>query len=228
MLEGTNLKIVSLEEGVLTYQDNGVLCEKKLSKSEKIEEGKTEAEEKEEEVTKEYTELECNEIPKSNYNAYFSTGMKVKNSYTLEMKFQLTDENGCGRFLNYAPYKGSMIHLSQESTRGIRAGSSWYVKNITDTDISKSFVYRKEKREIYLDGTKMMTCPEMEFETVSELLFGSGKGRIYYFKIWDENGTLMKDYIPVKDKEGIVCMYECVAGEYVYYTSSGTVNGIEE
>ncbi|MBQ4523716.1 MAG: hypothetical protein IJA10_12300 [Lachnospiraceae bacterium] len=97
---------------------------------------------------------------------------------------------------------------NQESTRGIRAGSSWYVKNIIDTDISKSFVYRKEKREIYLDGTKMMTCPEMQFETVSELLFGSGKGRIYYFKIWDENGTLMKDYIPVKDKEGIVCMYE--------------------
>lgn len=42
------------------------------------------------------------------------------------------------------------------------------------------------------------------------------------FKIWEGN-TLIRDYRPAKDANGVVCMYEEVSGTYCYPTNSGGV-----
>lgn len=45
--------------------------------------------------------------------------------------------------------------------------------------------------------------------------------RLYACKIYD-NGTLVRDYIPCKDPDGVVCLYDRVAQKYVYNAGSGT------
>ena len=51
--------------------------------------------------------------------------------------------------------------------------------------------------------------------------FGSGRlrGKVYYLKFWD-NGELVRDYIPVIDKEGIPCLLDQVEN-LCYYSISG-------
>ena len=44
--------------------------------------------------------------------------------------------------------------------------------------------------------------------------------RIYSFKIYD-NGTLIRDMIPVKDLSGVACMYDKVSGQFFYNAGTG-------
>jgi len=45
-------------------------------------------------------------------------------------------------------------------------------------------------------------------------------GRIYYLKIWDGN-TLLRDYIPVLDANGVPAMYDRVSNSFFYNIGSG-------
>ncbi len=44
--------------------------------------------------------------------------------------------------------------------------------------------------------------------------------RIYSFKIYD-NGTLIRDMVPVKDLSGVACMYDKVSGQFFYNSGTG-------
>ena len=48
----------------------------------------------------------------------------------------------------------------------------------------------------------------------------AGKVKIYYFKIYD-NGTLVRNFIPVLDKNGVPCMYDLVENKYYYNAGTG-------
>lgn len=45
--------------------------------------------------------------------------------------------------------------------------------------------------------------------------------KVHYCKIWD-NGTLVCDFIPVKDESGIPCLYDTVSATYFYNHGSGS------
>ena len=169
----------------------------------------------------EYTKLNYIEVLSSNLNKYFSTGVRLNNRYALEMKLELTSELGYGSFFCYKTVTGSKVHLRQEARNGLYGGFSWYYGKIASCSTGQPIVYRKEYNKIYINGQCRLNGPQLEFNIADELLFGSGKGKIYYFKIWDNNGQLIRDYIPVLDPNGRVCMYEQIAGEYVYYNGTG-------
>lgn len=169
----------------------------------------------------EYTKLNYIEVLSSNSNKYFSTGVRLNNRYALEMKLELTSELGYGSFLYYKTTTGSKVHLKQEAGEGLYGGFSWYYGKIADSKTGEPIIYYKECNKIYVNGERRMHGPQLDFNIEDELLFGSGKGKIYYFKIWDDNGELIRDYIPVLDKDGKVCMYEQVADKYIYYNGTG-------
>lgn len=168
-----------------------------------------------------YTELKCIEILNSNSYKYFNTGVSINNRYTLEMKLELTKEQSYGYFLRYESKNGEKVHLKQEAGNGLYGGFSWWYSKIADSTVGIPLVYRKEFNQVNVNGKRMINGPKLEFNIGDELLFGSGQGKIYYFKIWDDNGKLIRDYIPVLDKEGKACMYDRVAGEYTYYNGTG-------
>ena len=43
----------------------------------------------------------------------------------------------------------------------------------------------------------------------------------YYVKIWDSNNTLVRDFIPVLDEDGVPCMYDRVEKKYYYNAGTG-------
>ena len=63
-------------------------------------------------------------------------------------------------------------------------------------------------------------------------LFGIGNsgnkksfhGRIYYVKVFDGNGNLVKHYVP-SDNNGSPCFYEIIDGEYILDTYTGSYHG---
>ena len=46
-------------------------------------------------------------------------------------------------------------------------------------------------------------------------------GRVYYVKIYDGNNVLVGDFIPVKDSNGVACMYDKVTGNFFYNAGTG-------
>ncbi len=48
--------------------------------------------------------------------------------------------------------------------------------------------------------------------------------KLYRFKIY-ENNTIIKDYIPAKDDNNIICLYDSVSGTYTYASGYGTLVG---
>ena len=53
------------------------------------------------------------------------------------------------------------------------------------------------------------------------------KGRLYFFKLW-RNGVLVRDYIPVKDMNDVVCLYDKVSGTLFYNKGTGTLGAGKE
>ena len=83
---------------------------------------------------------------------------------------------------------------------------------------------------LYVDGAKVIGITSSAFTApVSLALCGLNNNgsvishtsfKIHYCKIWD-SGNLVRDYIPVIDKEGTVCMLDKVSGEFFYNQCTG-------
>jgi len=46
--------------------------------------------------------------------------------------------------------------------------------------------------------------------------------KLYNMAIYDHNSTLVRDYIPAQDGNGIVCLYDCVTKQYYYNQGTGS------
>lgn len=88
-----------------------------------------------------------------------------------------------------------------------------------------------QKNQLYIDDVLKITAPAATFQTnYSLLIFGfhtpsakqnvEGVYLLYSFKIYD-NGTLVRDYIPVIDQDNVACLYEQVEGKFYYNKGSG-------
>jgi hypothetical protein len=49
-------------------------------------------------------------------------------------------------------------------------------------------------------------------------------GKLYYIKVYDGNGNLVKHYVP-SDYNGTPCLYEIVDGDYILDTYTGSIHG---
>lgn len=96
---------------------------------------------------------------------------------------------------------------------------------------TEPFIIDKNKNVTYINGTQVT---EAEYKQASGsrsmYLFAYNTGgapgtptdgvQIYYCKIYD-NGTLIRDYIPCRDPDGVACFWDNIAKEYVYNAGSG-------
>lgn len=47
------------------------------------------------------------------------------------------------------------------------------------------------------------------------------KCKIYYFKIYDKDGNILKNMIPVLDKDNVACLYDTIENEFMYNNGTG-------
>lgn len=83
---------------------------------------------------------------------------------------------------------------------------------------------------LYIDGAKVVSTTLSTFMApVSLSLFGLNNNgstisftsfKLHYCKIWD-NGILVRDFVPVLDKDNVACMYDNVSDSYFYNKGTG-------
>lgn len=87
-----------------------------------------------------------------------------------------------------------------------------------------------DKNVVKMNGTTMITFDQMSFQCTYPMFLccfnnaGATENmtsmRIYSCKIYD-NGTLVRDFWPCYDPEGVACLYDKVEKKYYYNAGSG-------
>ena len=109
-----------------------------------------------------------------------------------------------------------------------------YNSRISTTKLNADTKYKitTNKNKLYVDDVLKITANTSTFQVNYDLaIFGFANGsnpvadtstyRLHYFKLYN-NGTLIRDFIPVKDLNNIVCLYDKVSKTFFYNAGTGT------
>ena len=157
---------------------------------------------------------------------YIDTGFKPNNNSCYEIKYQtipqqnyvgiMGAEHGWGNtsfalWCKHAAFANSTI-----------TNQTWYGDAPATLRLDKGVLTRGGEQIWSASGTFQCNYNAYLFctnraGTVNEPIDNL---KIYYAKIWD-NGTLVRDYIPVLDKGGVACLYDKVNKQFYYNAGSG-------
>lgn len=106
-----------------------------------------------------------------------------------------------------------------------------YYKTITDTT---KHIYKQDKNQFYIDGTLINSFTYAEFTNTATLcLFADnrggtvqeyGQGKIYSCQLYD-NGTLIRDFVPCINTNGVYGLYDKVNLQFYGSAGSGSFTG---
>lgn len=155
---------------------------------------------------------------------YIDTGISVNNNVDIEVSFKCNTTSP-----DWMRVWGSLdgYEMMTEETNNTlwRFNSSITSRQIDARNLFRVVKYIGSNGEVYLDGTLLSTEPRSGNHSNMIWLF-RGYDRyssvyLAYCKMW-RNGTLVRDYIPVKDQNNVVCLYDKISETYFYNRGSGT------
>lgn len=160
---------------------------------------------------------------------YINTSVKATNKTKLEAKLYTANTGNKNWFGGSNGTGSHNFVFNSYSTSSIeyQYGSSDTWNSVSASGVVNSdFIVEYGDGALKINGTKLADLSTSTFTDTNNLcLFvrngGSAyiDGKMYYCKIY-ENGTLIRDFIPCKDKNGTVCLWDAVTG--VYYYNQGT------
>jgi len=151
---------------------------------------------------------------------YINTGILGQSGLKVEIS--------CGGFTNFL--FGSRVAFQNGAYYIYMSRFDYYTTayNITwDNNISHLYVI--DNNLFYVDGALKATGSTTQFNnSLNNYLFGcstngafsSGSAKIYYCKIWNASGVLVRNLIPVIKTDGTYCMYDKTNS--IYYPNVGT------
>lgn len=170
----------------------------------------------------EKTKIKLYDYLQTSSRAYIDTGLQGYMNYTYELSFQMNGDCYIWGATEISGYKGYSMSLgvvnyyylklwwsNEHARNGINVGS------IRNTDTDKHLV-RIENGQVTFDGVDKGTSSghNSNFTVPYNLYLGAvnvantsimGTGAIiYYYKVWDNNGVLVRDFKP--------CLYNNQAG----------------
>lgn len=170
----------------------------------------------------EKTRIKLYDYLQSSNKAYIDTGLQGYMNYTYELSFQMNGNcnvwgaAGNNNYSNYCMALGTKNFTqlkvwwsSDQTSYGVN------LDTIQNTDTDKHLI-RIESGQVTFDGVNKGTSPghDSNFIVPYNLYLGAiniantsvvGPGVIiYYYKVWDNNGVLIRDFKP--------CLYNGVAG----------------
>ena len=178
-----------------------------------------------------YTELEYIESTGTQYidtNISISTTSNSGNTkMELKIKFEQTDTNE--RVIIASNNNSNIWFLAYNGTNAVYANSNYnWTASLTSTQKTSPFIISSNVANIYADSTLMAS----NYRTNSTFRFFrspdnwtqnySGIYKLYYCKIWDKDENLIADFIPVKDSNNVVCLYDKIGEDYYYNAGTGT------
>lgn len=166
-----------------------------------------------------------------NGTQWIDTGVKPSNTIKMQLKAIPTSSLG-NIFLGE-----NSVSDSQDYRLFFTGGQMYFDRGSSRYSASKPIntMYELEIGDYYVKdlvtGSNIFTGSSMTFDYSSHSAIGlfncasvssaSESGKIYYLKIYN-NDILVRDFIPVKEKEtDIICLYDKVSEEFYYNAGSG-------
>ena len=163
---------------------------------------------------------------RSSGTQYIDTGFKPNQNTKVEIKMQSSNQNGDSVWIFGCQTSWSTngfavsTHTAEFGNSNATTGVNFYDGN-DHTIIFDKGVLKKDGSTIWTGSGTFQTIYNMYISGINAAGTGiSLIGKIYYAKIWD-NDTLIRDYLPCLDKDGIACLYDQVNKEYYYNAGSG-------
>lgn len=188
----------------------------------------------------ELTKLETTQDSEISYlqgdgTAYIDTGYKPNNNTKIEIKFDNVVKEadgvyGAGQYFSLSGGSGVLWNFPNNNVQTSQPSSY----NKIFSTIGTSGIFINDKGVCSLNGENVFTFDSSEFQSDKNLgLFCQIRNtvidistvQIYYCKIWD-NDTLVRDFIPKVNTEGVACLYDRVESKY-YYNANTTGNFIK-
>lgn len=182
-----------------------------------------------------YTELEYIEATGTQY---IDTGITAHSGVDVEMSIMILSPVKSTGTAILSSTDGSVrayieANYMSPSFRWMFGANTTYNANNTlwefDTRYKFSIEWGTSQSEIYVDGVRHMTLKHGTFDNGCNMyLFARntsgtaskiGNARVYYLKMWD-SGTLARDLVPAKYKDGAVGLYDLVTN--TFFTNAGT------
>ena len=172
-----------------------------------------------------YTQVEYLE---SNGTQYIDTGYKPNQDTRIIADFQYMKNNQGYRFTG-EEFSGTMYRFGTSSGKWwmIGYGSQDYQRlGITDTN---RHILDFNKNNIYIDNELLYSYNYQNFQSSHNMYIFSINSnsiadlapvRLYSYKIYD-NDFLVRDYVPVKDKNFIGCLFDLVDKKCYYNSENG-------
>ena len=163
----------------------------------------------------------------------FKTEIKVEYTGT----FSTTYDTIIGAENNNSPYNGNGIRYRNDLGvwhLGIGDASNWAsyetplllnTEYLLEGQTNPANYYLKINNETVISGSGSGTSSANNI-----ILFGNNQGaglvqpsliKLYYCKIWNIDGTLLRDLEPALDYDGIPCLYDWVSQSYFYNKGTG-------
>lgn len=177
----------------------------------------------------------------------FVTNFKPTNSHTLEVKVEFVDRSiDWGHLVSW--YDGTSSHqftfqtVTASYQAIVRTGGNNGISYRPTIGVNNPTVYTlplsAQSGTYSINGGSSQTI-QYNYSTmtlpanIGMCFFGRGTtslrekaavAKMYYVKVYDGNGNLVKHYVP-SDNNGTPCFYEIVDGEYIMDTYTGSYHG---
>ena len=165
---------------------------------------------------------------------YIDTNYKPYKT-TTELRFQYpsTPDNGLTLCGVYNASNNRYYVLFYSTSTGIscsdRSNVTTSLKNPIDNNIH-TIIYNDSNNKVFFDGIEKCTVSNLTKQSAYPLYLFARRGsnvaevislgRIYYCKIWEEK-TLVRNFIPVEDNNGVACLYDIVSKTSFYNQGTG-------
>ena len=168
---------------------------------------------------------------------WIDTGIShLLNGYHVKLKFEIVNSgyiilfgyNAYGTS-NYLMYQSKYMHYQANGTdqtfspTAIGTAVEYEVSNIWDNSYVKVDGTTVKSGNVGMKQTKEGTNVYIFARSTEDsyyVLNSTTFAKLYYFQLYDENETLLRDYIPVKDASGEPCLYDRVS-EQLFYATNG-------
>ncbi len=189
-------------------------------------------------LTAVYEEVNFIAYIESSGTQYIDTGYCAYKTKT-EITFQSTSKGTVNQFVmagwNTDNNRYYPVAYQYSENRFATANKENTYTKLGDYDtVQHTIIYNDENNKVYFDGVEKATVSDLSTQTTNSIylfaLHNSSNaaqeyfiGRIMSVKITDKtSGTLVRDFNPALDNNGVACMYDMVTGKYFYNKGTGT------
>lgn len=168
---------------------------------------------------------------------FIDTGVKPNTDSTFDMEFALTDVDriqsvyGTRTSMDNGIYHNIFVYKNK--LRWDENGTQIFPQDLYYSEGKKIHFQKTDKQIIIstngtslgfdnpsidwkLDGTVYVFNQNQQSEPETRTAYM----RLYYLKMYD-NGTLVRDFVPVLDKNAVPCLYDLVTNKYFYNIGTG-------